>query len=92
MGTFTVVANPTTECLSMDGAWQLTVGAVARSTTITGVDVCKNSCPSAGTITHTGFRGRTMTVTFDGSADARWKTSGGRDGTVQMQCGLAVAP
>jgi hypothetical protein len=85
-GSFTLVADPATECLSLDGAWQLSVGTVARSTTITGVKVCKNSCPSAGTISHTGFRGRNVTVTFDGSTEANWKTSLGRDGSVQMQC------
>lgn len=85
-GQFTAVADTATECLELNGSWQLTVGGASRSTTINGLQVCKDTCPSMGTIDHRGFRGREVTVTFDGSAEASWTSSAGRSGSVEMQC------
>jgi hypothetical protein len=85
-GQFTAQANRATECLDLSGAWQLRVGAASRSTTVKGLKACKDRCPSAGSIEHKGFRGREVTVTFDGSNTAKWKTGAGRDGTVELEC------
>ncbi len=89
-GQFTAVADTATECLDLNGSWQLTVGGASRSTTINGLQVCKDTCPSAGTINHRGFRGREVTVTFDGSAEASWTSTAGRSGSVEMQCSPVV--
>lgn len=89
-GQFTAVADAATECLDLNGSWQLTVGGANRSTAINGLRVCKGTCPLAGTIDHRGFRGREVTVTFDGSAEASWTSSAGRSGSVEMQCSPVV--
>jgi hypothetical protein len=89
-GQFTAVADATTECLDLNGSWQLTVGGASRSTAIKSLKVCKDSCPVTGTIDHRGFRGREVTVTFDGSTEASWSSSAGRSGTVEMQCAPIV--
>lgn len=86
-GQYTAVGDPSTSCLALDGQWQLDVGRATRSTRITGFEVCKAMCPSRGRIEHTGFRGRVITIDFDGSAEAKWSSSRGFDGTVSLGCG-----
>jgi len=88
-GSYTATHDPATACLSLDGQWALEgQGGRGRSTTVTGLQRCDGMCPAAGgQIVHTGVRGRTVTVTFDGSAQAEWSSSAGRTGTVELTCG-----
>ena len=88
-GTYTIERDPATACVSLDGVWQLDLDTGrTRSTTATGLLRCPDACPAAGgTIVHTGLLGRTVTVTFDGSAAASWTSSTGRSGTVDLTCG-----
>jgi hypothetical protein len=72
-------------CGSIEGSWSTEVGAAQRSTTA-NVMKCANQCPT-GTITRDTFRGHTITVTFDGTAVAKWTTSTGGSGTVDLTCG-----
>jgi hypothetical protein len=72
-------------CVSIDGSWSTEVGEAGRSTTAS-VMRCMNECPT-GTITRDTFRGRTISITFDGTATATWSTSAGRSGTVALPCG-----
>lgn len=88
-GSYTVVHNPATACLSLDGQWTLdaSVGRT-RSTTVTGLQRCQAMCPMAGgQIVHTGLLGRTVTISFDGDAEAAWSSSTGKSGTVELTCG-----
>jgi len=75
-------------CHTLDGAWSTTgEGGRKWSTTVAGLARCKGMCPTAGTITHTGgLTGVTITITFDGSADAHWVSSRGGAGDVTMLC------
>jgi len=87
-GSYTIERDLTTACVSLDGQWALQVGARTRTTSVTGLERCDNMCPAAGgQIVHTGFLGRTITVTLDGSAVAHWESSTGRSGTVDLTCG-----
>jgi hypothetical protein len=88
-GAYTVVHNPATACLSLDGQWtlDLSIGRT-RSTTVTGLQRCDGMCPAAGgELVHTGLLGRTVTVTFNGGAEAAWSSSTGKSGTVDLTCG-----
>jgi hypothetical protein len=71
-------------CESLEGSWSTEVGAAQRSTTA-NVMKCDSGCPT-GTITRDTFRGHTITVTFDGTAVAKWTTSTGGSGTVALAC------
>ncbi|PZR06579.1 MAG: hypothetical protein DI536_29920 [Archangium gephyra] len=83
-GDYTVTWDEATECITLDG----TTGSTrVTSTTVSGFRKCKAQCPSSGTIVHSGARGREVTLTYDGSANAAWSTSGGRSGTVALRCG-----
>lgn len=88
-GDYTITWNPTTQCATLDGSWaaEASTGR-SRSTTVTGVERCADQCPSAGgEIVHTGRRGVTVTLSFDGSDAASWSTSNGKSGTVDLSCG-----
>lgn len=87
-GGYTLTRDTATDCLALDGSWELDVRLAKRSTTVTGLSRCANACPAAGgTIVHTGFRGRTVTVTLDGTSDASWTSSSGHSGTIDLSCG-----
>jgi hypothetical protein len=51
---------------------------------------CKGSCPAAGgSVSHTYARREvTVTLSFDGSADASYSTSTGLSGHIPLACGL----
>lgn len=72
-------------CAKVTGAWSTAVGEATRSTEVV-LQRCKDQCPS-GQVVHTGRLGRVTTVTFDGSAQARWATSTGKSGTLALPCG-----
>ena len=82
-GAYTVAWTAT--CATVDGAWATTVGDAARSTTVQ-MQRCKDSCPT-GSVVHNGRLGRTVTVTFDGTAVANWVSSKGGSGTIGLPCG-----
>ena len=73
-------------CVSIEGSWSTEVGAAQRSTTASLMR-CADQCPT-GTLTRDTFRGHTIDVTFDGTAIAKWTTSTGRSGTINLACGL----
>jgi hypothetical protein len=87
-GSYTVTWDPTTSCVGLDGQWQTTIAGLQWSTQISGLDKCGSHCPAAGgTVTHHGgLSNITVTVDFDGSANADWSTSTGRTGTVSLFC------
>jgi hypothetical protein len=87
-GGYTVIADGAADCLQLDGQWKLDAGLAERSTTVTGLRRCKDACPAAGgQIVHTGFRGRTVTLEFDGTSDASWSSTTGKSGTIDLSCG-----
>jgi hypothetical protein len=87
-GGYTLVWEPAAGCFALDGQWKLDAGRAERTTVVSGVRRCEGACPAAGgQIVHTGFRGRTVTVGFDGSAAALWTSSTGNRGTVDLACG-----
>ena len=78
-------------CATLDGQWSTKIGSANNSDTwstgIAGYAQCKAHCPTSGTLTHTGGISKvTVTVTFDGSATAKWATSTGRAGTFGLLC------
>ncbi|HEX4460277.1 MAG TPA: hypothetical protein VIA18_20000 [Polyangia bacterium] len=87
-GDYTASWNTSTECATLDGSWSTTVGAAVWSTTVAGYARCKSACPTAGTMTYTGgLSHETLTVSFDGGADATWSSTRGGSGTVVLFCG-----
>jgi len=87
-GSYTIVRDLATSCIELDGQWQVDAAGLTRTTSVTGLHRCDGSCPSAGgEIVYTGFRGRTLTLTFDGTADATWSSSTGKSGTIDLACG-----
>ena len=87
-GDYTASWNTSTECATLDGAWSTTIGTAVWSTTVAGYARCKSACPTAGTITHTGgLSHETLTLKFDGSADAGWSSTRGDSGSVVLFCG-----
>jgi len=86
-GSYTLSWDDASMCGALDGAWSTTIGSDTWSTSITNYAQCKAHCPSSGTLSHTGGISHvTVTVTFDGSADAKWSTSRGRSGTIALFC------
>lgn len=89
-GNYTITRDQAAGCVSIEGKWStLWNGSkVAKSSTeVTGLSKCKGECPaSGGKIVHTGVLGRVLTLTTDGSNVAQWSTSGGKSGTVNLEC------
>jgi hypothetical protein len=86
-GSYTLTWDDASMCGTLDGAWSTQIGSDTWSTAIAGYAQCKYHCPSSGTLTHTGGISKvTVTVKFDGSADATWSTSTGRSGTIALFC------
>ena len=75
-------------CLTLSGNWSTTVGRRSWDTAVDGFSKCEDECPTGGTVEWTRKRdGKSLTVEFDGSAEARWEASGGRSGTTSLRCG-----
>jgi hypothetical protein len=84
VGSYTVSWTPT--CVTLDGMWTVTTALVQRTTTVDNLTVCRGSCPAAGgTINHTYRSGLSVTISFDGSAVARWMV-GSQSGTIDLVC------
>jgi hypothetical protein len=86
-GSYTLKWDDATDCGALDGNWSTGINNATWSTSIAGYAQCKGHCPSGGTLAHTGgISGVTVTVSFDGSADAKWTSSRGRSGTIALFC------
>lgn len=88
-GNYTITRDLAAACVSLDGSWstQWDGSRATTSTEVTGLKKCAGECPAAGgVIKHTGVFGRTLTITLDGTSVASYATSGGKSGTVNLQC------
>lgn len=86
-GSYTVTWDSASLCATLDGSWSTEIAGATWSTSVTGFEQCKGLCPEKGTIAHTGGISKvTITVTFDGSAAAKWSTSRGASGTLNLLC------
>ena len=89
IGNYVVTRDPAANCVTLEGTWSTAWngGKATSSTAVSGLQKCAASCPSAGgLITHTGIFGKVLTVTLDGSAVAAWSTTGGKSGTIDLEC------
>lgn len=89
-GNYVVTRDQAAACVTLEGTWSTVWNGNANATTsteVTGLKKCSASCPAAGgLITHTGIFGKVLTVTLDGSSVAAWSTTGGKSGTVNLDC------
>ena len=91
-GNYTVTRDDATSCRTLDGNWSTDWtaqrGSAQTSTTASGLKKCGDACPAAGgKVVHDGLFGRVITLTFDGSAVAKWETNKGKSGTINLPCG-----
>lgn len=87
-GAYTVTFDTTTECITIDGTWQTGTARLGASTVVAGYKRCKGTCPAGGgSIVHTSAKNEVVTLTYDGTATAKYASSGGRSGSVPLQCG-----
>jgi hypothetical protein len=89
-GDYTVTRDAS-DCRTLEGNWSTdwsTARANAQtSTTASSLKRCGDACPLAGgKVVHNGFLGRVVTLTFDGSATARWESNKGKSGTISLDC------
>jgi hypothetical protein len=75
-------------CMSLDGSWMTTVLGHTWSTVVANFKKCMGQCPAAGgVITYTGgLTNVTTTVTLDGTGTAKWATSRGSSGSIDLLC------
>ena len=83
-GSYTVAWDSSTQCRSITGEWSTDIGLLTRSNQV-DLSRCGTGCPT-GTVIHKFLAGRTVTVTFDGTATASWVGSAGGSGTVKLSC------
>ena len=81
-GSYTVTS--TTTCATIDGYWASTTGDRSRST-VKNISRCNQQCPT-GSISHNSGS-RTINIIFDGTSTAKWTTSNGKSGTINLMCG-----
>jgi len=87
-GNYTVSWDPSTQCGSIDGSWSTDFSnGSASAVRSNDVDLsrCAAGCPT-GTVTHDFLGGQTLTVTFNGTNEASWATSGGKSGSIALGC------
>jgi hypothetical protein len=86
-GKYTLTWNDATACATLDGAWSTGIDNATWSTSISNYAQCVAHCPTSGVLSHTGGLSKvTWTVTFDGSAQAKWTSSRGPSGTFGLLC------
>ena len=86
-GGYTLTWDDASQCGTLDGAWSTVIGTATWSTSIDNYAQCKARCPTSGVLSHTGGLSKTTwTVTFDGTASAKWASSRGRSGTIGLFC------
>jgi len=83
-GSYTVSWDTASQCHSIAGSWSTDIGARTRSNDV-NLSRCAGGCPT-GTVTHRFLGGKSITVTFDGTATAAWTASTGASGTVALGC------
>lgn len=83
-GDYTVTWDTATQCHTVDGSWQTDLGVRERANDVS-LRRCAGGCPT-GTVTHHFLGGAALTVTFDGTATARWTSSRGGSGTTPLGC------
>lgn len=83
-GSFGVVWDQDTECFRLDGSSDTSRGT---TTTVSNFKWCKAQCPTSGTVVHATARNRSVTLVFDGTAEAAWTSATGRKGTLPLRCG-----
>ena len=92
-----VLVAHATSCLTIDGETHGEVGAIDYDTAISGMTICPEQCPGAGTI-EANFQGygreRSVSIAFDGSNIAQVTGWSGRTFQVEMVCetGEVVEP
>jgi hypothetical protein len=89
-GDYTVSWDTGTMCHSITGDWSTeftsaATGASATRSNQVQLSRCAGGCPT-GSVVHTGLRGLTLTLEFDGTNVATWTTSGGKSGTINLPC------
>ena len=87
-GDYTITWDTSTTCGTLDGQWSTEISSTTASATrsnMVNVSRCAGGCPM-GSIVHTGLRGLTVTIEFDGTNVAQWSTSTGKTGTVNLPC------
>lgn len=88
-GAYTLTYDTQSECLTVDGTWQTGSARVGASTVVSGYKRCKGTCPAAGgSIVHTTVRNDVVTLSYDGTATAKYSSTGGRSGSLPLQCGM----
>jgi hypothetical protein len=85
--TVTILAEPATGCLTIDGTSSASVDDRGLDATIEGYAVCPVTCPEDGTITATGkSSGETVVIDFDGSSTAKVQLQNGPTYDVPLVC------
>ena len=86
-GSFTLAWDDATQCGSINGAWSTGINSATWSTSISNYAQCEGFCPKSGVLSHTGgISHTTWTVTFDGTAQAKWASSKGPSGVFGLLC------
>lgn len=86
-GTYTATWETGASCLALDGEWSVEIGSRTWTLSVSGFEYCAGSCPVGSIEYYGGIRDVTITLTFDGSDQVQWSSSGGGGGTIQMFCG-----
>lgn len=87
-GSYTIKWDAATQCHSIDGEWSTELGLRDRSNAVS-VSRCGGGCPT-GSISHTYLGGRTLTVTFDGTATASWSLAASGAGASVLSTGTVA--
>ncbi len=88
-GSWTVQWTAGSECVGIEGSATGNIAGRELQTTVTGFSRCKGSCPEAGgllTITDQAT-GESVSISYDGSAEATFTGAQGRQGRVPLLCG-----
>lgn len=87
-GSYTITWDAATQCHSIEGEWSTELGLRERSNEV-NVSRCGGGCPT-GTISHSYLGGRTLTVTFDGTATASWSLAASGPGASVISTGTVA--
>ncbi len=91
-GSYTVTWNATERCATFDGAFESLVNTRAFRTTVRGFARCEGECPEAGgeVVHEQSALDGSIRITYDGSAEATWASSGGQGGKIPLFCGAGA--
>jgi hypothetical protein len=86
-GSYDLAWGTSTDCLALAGQWSTTSASKTWTTTVSGYDRCTDRCPAAGgQIDYTSGASEGVTITFDGTSRAAWRSTQGRQGKVELGC------